>query len=149
MKLLMQDESKRVYVDSTDHHFYELPKQVRGQTVVMDTKRDYVLPRGALEGMHGQAERMLAEWFSSKGEGGKMGVEAIGDVSFRTVKYRAEEEDDEGNWTGKFIYSVKVTAEQAFWPPAPVDPTGDEPPMPRKSDFIGDRLKQTAESTKE
>lgn len=151
MQLMSETASARTYFNPETEYWYEVRKELMAKTYPLE-ERHYVafeadptrtVPNHPeLEAVITRCSLALRVWF--------MDHEEIDPASEQAVSYSSETYDreelarfkfDPADFEANTSYRI-VMVEQAFWPPAPVDPTPEgTTPKPRPSDFRGDRLK--------
>ena len=142
MKLMAETMQKRTYLGADNETWYEVPSQVRGffemlpvRVLTSEDERD----KASVEETYRTLEVKMSVWFASNS-----------DVDFVTDPHTGADLPPERGiapdlvtdvWDpteGKYLPLPEpcqiIYVERYFWPAAPVDPDGDEPPNPRASD---------------
>ena len=139
MKLMAEVGNKRTYLGKDNETWYEVMAEIRGQwgTIGEDAY--------AIEAVRKKTEYLvlekLDEWVEEKQR--TLGIELIGTaaVSWERVPVYLWVEDPSHPAGGYSDYNTiighnwRCLVEQGYWPPAPVDPDGEEPPLPTVRDI--------------
>lgn len=140
MRLLAEDDGKRTY-QGADGTFHIVRAEVRGQSGTLGVEA-YSYPAVREEAEKGVDAR-LSRWFKTTGR--RLGVtpfgERAGAWTEETVEWHEGLLDQDYEPVPYFepYTQHRYFLEQAYWPPAPVDPVPEpKTPAPKISDFRGE-----------
>lgn len=151
MQLMSETANARTYFNPESGYWYEVRKELMAKSypleewhyIAFEQDPTRTVPNHPeLEAVITRCSLDLRVWFMEHEDLDPASAQA---VAYSSETYTREElarfKFDPADFEPNVSYRI-VMVEQAFWPPAPVDPTPEEPtPPPRRSDFRGDRLK--------